>query len=75
MTLQSDQHGTAAEQRRHAVQWIPAALRQSHTTYVPNRRCRNCRHCSKLVSYRCQKHGFTTQANACCRDFNKAFDA
>lgn len=70
-----DAYGTPAEQRRAKVAWLPASMRQSHGSYVPHRRCRSCRHCTKLVGWRCQKHRFTTQANAVCPDFHKALDA
>jgi len=73
--MNADPHGTPSEQRRHRAHWLAASLRQSHPTYVPNRRCRSCRHVTKFVGYRCQKNRFTTQANAVCEDFNRAFDA
>ena len=68
--MNADQHGTPAEQKRAKVKWLGAGMRQSDPTYVPNRRCKSCRHCSRLVSYRCQRHGFTTVANAVCDDFH-----
>lgn len=68
--MQADKHGSPVEQRRANANWIPASMRQSHPEYVPNRRCRSCTHCAKYTTYRCQKHGFSTAANAVCIDFH-----
>jgi hypothetical protein len=59
-----------AEQRRHQVRWTSGAFRTASRAATAN--CHTCRHVTRLSGHRCQKHGFTTMADACCPDYSRA---
>lgn len=72
--MQADAHGTAQEQRRARVHWLSPSLRQADASYVPNRRCKTCRHVEKFMGFRCRPNRFTTAANAVCSSYTAASD-
>jgi hypothetical protein len=65
MSLQADKFGTLSEQARFRANWMSPGERLTSPKYLPNVRCKTCRHRGPAKDH-CKKLSCATAQNAVC---------